>query len=100
MNHDTGINEKNMAEIVGVLKRHKKIESAAIFGSRAKGNFSPFSDVDIAVYGNCDGLDTEAIISDLDDLPMVYIFDVVAYNLIQNPFLRRHIDTVGVMIYK
>ena len=37
---------------------------------------------------------------DLDDLPIAQICDVVGYETISNPLPRRHIDTVGVTIWR
>jgi predicted nucleotidyltransferase len=60
----------------------------------------PYSDVDIALSGNLSMTDIESVICDLDELPLVYKFDVVAYESIKNPRLKEHIDQVGVVIYK
>jgi len=75
------------------------VTGAVLFGSRAKGNFSEFSDIDIALHGDFDALYIERIICSLDDLPTPYTYDVVGYNIIKNEDLREHIDRVGVMIY-
>ena len=40
------------------------------------------------------------MISDLDELPFVYKFDVVTYRLINNPELREHIERIGVSMYE
>ena len=45
-------------------------------------------------------METEEIACDLDELPCPFVFDVVAYESIKNPQLRRHIDTVGVVVYE
>ena len=76
------------------------ILGAAVFGSRAKGDYKPYSDVDIALYGNLSTSDVEHVMADLEELPLVYKFDVVAYGLVKNPEFRRHIGRVGVNIYE
>lgn len=51
---------------------------AEIFGSRARGDFSHGSDIDLAVYHN--GMSSEymnRLRMDLDDLPIIYRIDVV-----------------------
>lgn len=39
-----------------VLRRHPKVVSATLFGSRAKGSHTPRSDVDLALAGDLDSL--------------------------------------------
>ncbi|SDF71317.1 nucleotidyltransferase domain-containing protein [Sporolituus thermophilus] len=43
-----GLTRSDMAYIVSVIQEFPEIKKAAIFGSRAKGNYKPGSDVDIA----------------------------------------------------
>jgi len=94
-----GLNEGYLDKIREVLRQNSKIKSASIFGSRAKGNYKPHSDVDIALYGDCDTLDIERVLCELEELPVVYSFDLLSYNAIDNPDLREHIDRVGVEFY-
>ena len=42
-----GIDESYWEEIKSVFSQFPKIKKAILFGSRAKGNNKPFSDVDI-----------------------------------------------------
>ena len=86
--------------VVSVLKNVPSIQKAAVFGSRAKGNHNLYSDVDIALYGDIDLFEVERIACDLDELPLIYTFDVVAYNLLENPALKEHIDRIGKVIYE
>jgi predicted nucleotidyltransferase len=96
---DFGLKSGELAAISAVLKNYPAIERAVIFGSRAKGCHRPYSDVDIALYGGMDLLEVESVICDLDELPLVYKFDAVAYETLKNPALRQHIDRVGVTFY-
>jgi len=82
-----------------VLATYPAVERASVFGSRAKGTNKPYSDVDVAVFGDLDFVAVERIISDLDEQPTIYKYDVFAYQNINNPKLKRHIDRVGVPIY-
>ena len=54
----------------------------------------------IALYGDWNPFDVEVFCTDLEELPLVYKFDGVAYGLVKNPELRQHIEWVGVNIYK
>ena len=97
---DSGITRREFDMILPVLQKHKNVERALIFGSRAKGNSKSNSDIDIAVFGNIDFISVEKIISDLEELPMIQKFDVLAYNDIKNNALKQHIDRVGIPIYE
>lgn len=44
-----GLDEKVIEDIVNILKKYKEVESAKIFGSRARGDYRKASDIDIAL---------------------------------------------------
>jgi len=96
---DFGLKEDVMRTVIETFRNDSRILGAAVFGSRAKGNYKPYSDVDIVLYGDLNSIDVERVICDLDELPFVYKFDVVAYGLVKNPELREHIERVGISIY-
>jgi len=82
--------------IQSVLQRHPEVIAAKLFGSRAKGSHSPQSDVDLALWGEIDGIGAEAIATELDELPLPYHFDVKPFALIKLRSLREHIERVGI----
>jgi len=95
-----GLKNKDFAAITNTFKSRPIIKRAVIFGSRAKNSHSLYSDIDIALYGDMDAFEVEAIKCELDELPTVYKFDVVVYELLKNHALKQHIDRVGVVIYE
>ena len=97
---DFGLKRDDLSAVTSTFRNMPRIHRAAIFGSRAKGNYKPYSDVDIALFGDLDILDVEKVIADLEELPLVYQFDVVAYQLVKNPAFREHIERVGMSIYE
>lgn len=82
-----------------VLVKHPRVERAVLFGSRAKGTHASSSDVDLALFGDLDPLEAERIRRELDELPLPYLFDVVAVPALAHAGLRAHIDRVGVPLY-
>ena len=74
-----GLKEVDLFSVTETFRNDFRILGAAIFGSRAKGDYKPYSDVDIVLYGDLYPADVERVICDLDELPMIYKFDVVAY---------------------
>lgn len=91
-----------MEVIHTVLSRQPKVEQAILFGSRAKGNFTNGSDIDIALKGR--ELNFEIItqisyqLNEETNLP--YTFDILNYHTLQEPDLIGHIDRVGIEIYR
>jgi uncharacterized protein len=99
---DFGLSASSLEWIRRALRVFPEIEVAIIFGSRAKGNAKPGSDVDIAVKGKFpDYTYTERIRTMLQDgLYLPYFFDVVEYDAIKNPDLKEHIDRAGKELYR
>lgn len=94
-----GLKPEEILLISEIFRRHPKIDSAILFGSRAKGTHSNRSDVDLAVSGDISSLEAEAITSDLDELPLPYRFEVQALKEIKHRALMEHIKRVGIIVY-
>jgi predicted nucleotidyltransferase len=95
-----GLSEQEVQLLRGVLVRYPAIESALVFGSRAKGAARAHSDVDIAVVGRVDMLLAQQLEMDFDDLPLPYTFDVVVLGSITSQDLLDHIRRVGMVLYQ
>ena len=85
--------------ITSVFRKYPEVVAAKVFGSRAKGTSTPNSDVDLALWGDIDGLRAESLAGELDELPLVYRFDVKPFELIKLQALKEHIERVGVAVY-
>ena len=95
-----GLNERTVAQIQGVLRRFPEVESAVLFGSRAKGMQKPGSDIDLALYGQ--GLDWRVLgrIEDaLDDLLLPYSFSLLHHHERTDPEVAAHIARVRLPFY-
>ena len=91
-----GLPDKAYCLIKNCLTQFGEIEYVKIFGSRAKGNFKPYSDVDLVLYGsNLTERMISHIKSELEELPTPYKFDVLDYKTISNDNLRISIDNFG-----
>lgn len=95
----TGLPPSVLTQVIDVLRHHPEVECAVLFGSRAKGNARPNSDIDLALYGAIPTLVLERIAEELDELPTPYLFDLQAIEGLQNPALLEHIQRVGIEIY-
>jgi nucleotidyltransferase substrate binding protein (TIGR01987 family) len=77
-----------------------QIEAVILYGSRAKDNFKPGSDIDLTLIGNELNLTVLNKISlELDDLLLPYTFDLSLYHHIKQPDLIDHIQRVGKVFY-
>ena len=90
-----GLSEKTIEIIKKLLSNYPQIKEVKIFGSRAKGNYKPSSDIDLALFGNIDDKLLRHIASELDEHPTPYQFDVLNYNDIDNENLKNNIDKFG-----
>lgn len=76
-----GLRQEDIEYIIKTLSKFNEIERAVVFGSRAKGNFKPGSDIDIAIVGKEINFDTlsrlHALIEEYSPLP--YLIDIVDY---------------------
>lgn len=96
-----GLLQRDLDEISVVLKRFPQIKKAVLFGSRAKGNFKPGSDVDIAVMGSDIDYSCVSELSSIlnEESLLPYFFDIVHFEGITEQRLVEHILRVGKTIY-
>lgn len=99
MSTPTGLSAAEIGLLAAVLRQFPQVERGVLFGSRAKGNARPNSDIDLALYGSIDDLTVERIAMAMDELPMPYLLDVKAVASLKNPALIDHIQRVGVAVY-
>lgn len=95
-----GLKEEQIQAITSVFARHPEVEKALLYGSRAKGNYKPASDIDLTVIG--EGIDMSILnkISwELDDLLLPYTFDLSIFHHLDDASLLDHINRVGVVFY-
>jgi len=96
-----GLRDEDLNNIITATQQFTEIEKAAIFGSRAKGNYKPGSDVDIVIWGNDITFSTlsrlHAILE--DESPMPYFFDIVDYSHLSHKELKNHIDRVAIVFF-
>jgi predicted nucleotidyltransferase len=96
-----GLIPGDWAHINDAIRQWDAIDEVVLFGSRAKGNYKPGSDVDLAVKGDRITQRTLAQLADClnEEKPLPYFFDVVHYDTLEEQNLIDHINRVGVVIY-
>ena len=95
-----GLKDKDIVAIKNVFAGFKQVEHAIIYGSRAKGNYKPASDIDITLKGkNLNSTILNKIALQLDDLLLPYTFDLSIFHQIENPDLLAQIERIGKVFY-
>jgi predicted nucleotidyltransferase len=98
---NTGLDNLDIKKIQSVLNLHPEIEKAVLFGSRAKGNYKPASDIDLTLVGDDLTLTIQQKIeNELDDLLLPYKFDISIYHTITSNELIDHIERVGQIFFR
>jgi predicted nucleotidyltransferase len=96
-----GLSDGTIDRIIQVLATFPEIDKAVLYGSRAKGNYRPGSDIDLTLFGaELDQHRCALIAEALDDLLLPYTIDLSIYELLQHPALKAHIDRVGQLFYR
>lgn len=95
-----GLKEEEWDMLCNVFAKNPRIEKVILYGSRAKGTYKPFSDVDITLVGEELSLnDLADTMNAIDDLLLPYMFDVSLYHKLKSPELLDHIGRRGVVVY-
>ena len=95
-----GLKEAELDYLRRSFAAYPEIEEVVLYGSRAKGCYKPFSDVDITLKGS---RITRNILRDfqikLYDSLLPYEFDVSIFSNLNNQDLIDHINRCGIVIY-
>lgn len=95
-----GLPDTAVAKLQSVFAAHPHIEQVILYGSRAKGNYRPGSDIDLTIVG--DAVDWQELLridNEIDDLLLPYKWDLSLLRQIDNPDLLEHIRRVGITFY-
>ena len=96
-----GLPDLTVAKLQGVFARHPEIEQVVLYGSRAKGNYRPGSDIDLTLLGqSCDDNTLRLVMRELDELNTPYLMDVSLYHQLLSEDLKKHIADFGKVFYQ
>jgi predicted nucleotidyltransferase len=92
-----GLSSKTISALKSVFSKYPQIERVIIYGSRAKGNFRPGSDIDLTLVAPSLNL-TELlkIENEIEELMLPYKIDLSLRHTIENQELLEHLDRVGI----
>ncbi|HEY9766121.1 MAG TPA: nucleotidyltransferase domain-containing protein [Chroococcales cyanobacterium] len=89
-----------MRKIQAIFAQYPQITEVVLYGSRAKGNFRPGSDLDLTIKGGLTLSQLLKIEDQLDELLLPYRIDLSLFDQIEDPDLREHIARVGLVFYQ
>lgn len=91
-----GLPATTLARLRALLAQHAAVRRAIIYGSRAKGNYRPGSDIDLTLDApDLPFAEFLRIEQDIDDLLLPYQVDLSRLADIEPGPLREHIERVG-----
>ena len=96
-----GLKEIELAKLSKVFASNEHIKRVILYGSRAKGNYKLFSDVDITLEGpELTFTDLNHLSLAIDDLLLPYQFDISIFHTLKNHDLIDHIQRIGITIFE
>jgi len=96
-----GLPDSALATIRQILVDCPAVEKAILYGSRAKGNYRPGSDIDLTLIGKQLDLQTLGeLATRLEESPIPYQVDLSLWQHLDHAKLREHIERVGVVFYQ
>lgn len=98
MNNKFGLTNDIYLDILDILKEFPNISEVKIFGSRARGDYSKNSDIDLAVKFEKEG-NRLKLIDRLEEIRCILKFDVIDVDNTNNQLLLDNIARDGVVIY-
>lgn len=95
-----GLPAETIKKICAIFSHYDSVKKVILYGSRAKGNFKPASDIDLCIED--DSLSFGQLLkieNDLDDLLLPWKIDLSIKHKIDNPSLLEHIQEHGKIFY-
>lgn len=98
--NDFGLPTGDLNAIINVVASVDNVQRAVVYGSRAKGNYRPNSDIDIMLFGDSLTFSDIATVADrLDDLLLPWQIDITARNRVFNSDFIEQVDCYDKVIF-
>ena len=99
--NEFGLSDKSMEIIRRIYSQFPQIESVILYGSRAKGNFKPGSDIDMTIVADptFDFSALAKVNAMFHESSLPYLYDISDFSKLTNPDLIEHIKRCGKVIY-
>src|SRR5690242_13332374 len=95
------LSDKDIQKIQLVFQTFPEVKKVILYGSRAKGNFRPGSDIDLVIQESAVDFQTmNRISSALEMLHLPYTFDLSVFEKISDTDLIDHINRIGKVFFQ
>jgi len=91
-----GINEKVYNNIICYFNENNKIEEVILFGSRAKGNYTYNSDIDLCI--KCSSKVKGTVKEEIDEIIGIYSCDIVFFDNL-NDEIKKQVERDGIRLF-
>jgi predicted nucleotidyltransferase len=99
MENKTGLSSELLQTLENLFSKFSQIQEVRIFGSRARGDYRKYSDIDLAIFGAEIQSETIGKIRQaLDDLDTIYEFDLIHFETQTNEKFKRNILKEGLLL--
>lgn len=96
----SGLSDQIILALKQLFSQAGSIEQVLLYGSRAKGSFKPYSDIDLAVFGkDLTSREFTALWSGIEDLPIIFKLDLLHWDTLENTELKSRILRDGKLFY-
>ena len=96
-----GLTDKQLRILCDIFSQHLRSGEVLVYGSRAKGNYTPTSDIDLVIKNA--GMMDRDILADIhdqiDESDFPYLCDLQYFEQVKNPLLLDHIQRLGQVLY-
>ncbi|MCI6691866.1 MULTISPECIES: nucleotidyltransferase family protein [unclassified Clostridium] len=100
-NVEFNLDKKIVEEIYEIASKYKSIRKILLFGSRARKDNSPKSDIDLAIYIDDYSFDLSDFIYDIENNTSTLLeFDFTNINEIDDSFFIEQVEREGIPIYE
>ena len=100
-NVEFNLDKKIVEEIYEIASKYKSISKILLFGSRARKDNSPKSDIDLAIYIDDDSSNLSYFIYDIENNTSTLLeFDFTNINEIDDSFFIEQVEREGIPIYE
>lgn len=94
-----GLN-KELIQSIRKIGQNYAVDQIVLFGSRARGDHRPTSDIDLAVFLSPESNSKGRLASEFDDLNTLLKIDTIFVNENIDPELLKNIKKDGVFLYE
>lgn len=94
-----GLDLASLLYLLEQFLKYPQIEEIILFGSRAMGDFTDASDIDLCIKGSLNETELAEIKTELTEGKIPYKVDVLLYGALKDPSLLKHVQSFGKKLY-